>query len=123
MTAPKIIGTVSASIGPKMNGLEAEYASMLEARKMVGEILHWHYEAVKLRLAGRTYYSPDFMVVLANREVEFHEVKGKWKGSKAAHWEDDARVKIKVAATLFPYRFMAASKKDGGWIYEQFKNY
>ena len=38
------------------------------------------------------------------------------------HWEDDARVKIKVAAAMFPFTFIAvfaAPKKDGGgWRFE-----
>ena len=48
--------------------------------------------------------------------MEIHETKG--------HWEDDARVKIKVAATLFPFRFFAITQgrkeKKGQWIFEEF---
>ncbi len=37
------------------------------------------------------------------------------------HWEDDARVKIKVAAEMYPFRFVAitSSRKDG-FAYEEF---
>jgi hypothetical protein len=44
------------------------------------------------------------------------EVKG--------HWEEDARVKIKVAASIYPFRFIAvtarARKDGGGWVLEEF---
>ena len=46
--------------------------------------------------------------------MELHEVKG--------HWQDDARVKIKVAAEQYPFRFVAVkarAKKDGGGFSEE----
>ena len=96
-----------------MNKLESRYArEVLDIRQMAGKILSWKYEAIKLRLAKRTYYTPDFMVfTLAGLEI--HETKG--------HWEDDARVKIKVAAEMFPeFKFVAVQHKKGIWIYETF---
>lgn len=49
--------------------------------------------------------------MLATGELEMHEVKG--------FWEDDARVKIKVAASFYPFSFIAARPKPkeegGGW--------
>lgn len=100
----------------EMNKTEAAYAQHLERRRLVDEIDRWDFEPEKLRLADRTFYSPDFRVVLADGSVEFHEVKG--------FWEDDARVKIKVAAELHPYRFVAVRvkpKRDGGgWAEEEF---
>jgi hypothetical protein len=36
-------------------------------------------------------------------------------------WTDDARVKIKVAASLFPIRFIAVTRTKGGsWVRESF---
>jgi hypothetical protein len=99
-----------------MNKLEAEYQQHLELRRTAGEILWYAYEKIKLKLADNTFYTPDFVVMAADDVLEFHEVKG--------FWEDDARVKIKVANEQFPFRFLAikkASKKDGGgWVYEIF---
>lgn len=95
-----------------MNKLEADYAMQLEMRKRVGQILWYEYEAVKLRLADNTFYTPDFMVMLANGELEIHETK--------SHWEDDARVKIKVAADKFPFRFIAMTRVKGQWKEEEF---
>jgi len=103
-----------------MNKAEQRYAQHLELRRHteseVFRIDAYWFEPVGLRLAKKTFYHPDFMVVLASGLVEFHEVKG--------HWEDDARVKIKVAANTYPhFRFLAVtarSKKDGGgWVVEE----
>lgn len=99
-----------------MNKLEQRYAGHLEQRRLAGEVLWWAYEAVTFRLAKDTRYTPDFVLLLADGLVEFRETKG--------YWRDDAKVKIKVAAALFPFRFVAvtaASKKDGGgWKEEEF---
>jgi len=92
-----------------MNGTEARYATYLEERKASGEINWFAFEAVKLRLAPLTFYTPDFLVMLDDGTLEAHEVKG--------FWQDDARVKIKVAAEIYPFRFIVVTvvpKKDGG---------
>jgi hypothetical protein len=96
-----------------MNKTEQKYADLLSLRARVGEVAHFAFEAVKLRLADKTFYTPDFMVMLADGTIEFHEVKG--------FWEDDARVKIKVAAETFPFVFRAMSPiKGGDWKHEEF---
>ncbi len=97
-----------------MNNLEADYALQLEARRLTGDVIAYAFDALKLRLADNTFYTPDFWVMLNNGEIEIHEVKG--------HWEDDARVKIKVAAALFPFRFIAVTRpsKSIGWKFEEF---
>jgi len=97
-----------------MNKLETAYASHLEARRISGEVEWFMFEGVKLRLADATFYTPDFFVMLANGELEAHETKG--------FWEDDARVKIKVAASLYPLRFIAVTResKDAPWRFELF---
>lgn len=95
-----------------MNKTEEAYAKVLEARKFAGEILWYKFEAIKLRLADNTFYTPDFPVLLANGELQMHEVKG--------FWEDDARVKIKVAASMYPFDFIAVKKCKGGFSVEEF---
>lgn len=93
----------------EMNKTEAAYAGVLEKRKRAGEIQWYAFEIVTIKLADDTRYTPDFCVLLANGELEFHEVKG--------YWQDDSKVKIKVAAAMFPARFWAVfkqTKKDGG---------
>ena len=100
-----------------MNKLEEKYlATVLEPRRLAGEVLDIKFEAHTLRMANRTGYTPDFFVTTCDG-FEFHEVKG--------YWEDDARVKWKVAAEMFwGFRFFAATerkKKDGGgWEIEEY---
>jgi hypothetical protein len=91
-----------------MNKTEAQYVDeVLRPRLCANEILGWKFECVKLKLAKRTFYTPDFLV-LTPEQLEFHETKG--------FWEEDARVKIKVAATLYPWaRFLAVQRKGGVW--------
>jgi hypothetical protein len=96
----------------KMNKTEAAYGDHLELRRRAGEVAWFKFEAVKLRLADLTFYTPDFLVMLTSGELEAHEVKG--------HWEDDARVKIKVAASLFPFRFIGVRKVRSAWEFEVF---
>lgn len=99
------------------NKTEAAYETMLESLRMVGEVAWYKFEGVKLRLADNTFYTPDFAVMRNTGMMEMHEVKG--------FWQDDARVKIKLAAELYPFRFIAArprAKKDGGgWEVEAFE--
>ena len=95
-----------------MNKTEAAYADNLEAKKKAGVIIDWKFEALKFRLADRTFYTPDFLVINENN-MELIEVKG--------FWRDDARVKIKVAREMFPWFIWTAVKAHrGGWNYEQF---
>ena len=100
----------------QMNKTEAAYAQHLSLLQHAGEIA-WHkFEGLKLRLADSTFYTPDFAVMSADGVMECHEVKG--------FWQDDARAKIKIAADLYPFRFIAIkvkTKKDGGgWEVEAF---
>jgi len=95
-----------------MNKLEAKYSDTLATLKNAGIILDYRFEAMKFRLADRTFYTPDFVVTFPDR-IECHEVKG--------HWEDDARVKIKVAAAMFPeFAFVAVQFKKKEWVSEEF---
>jgi len=95
-----------------MNKTEAAYAQLLELRQRAGEILWYKFEGIKLRLADKTFYTPDFAVLAADGVLELHEVKGVWL--------DDARVKIKVAAEIYPLRFIAVKKTKDGWEEETF---
>lgn len=93
----------------QMNKTEAEYAELLETLRFRGEIAWYKFEGVKLRLADNTFYTPDFFVMWADCRLECHEVKG--------FWQDDAKAKIKIAADIYPFDFVAVrkqAKKDGG---------
>jgi hypothetical protein len=99
-----------------MNKTEAAYADLLESQRVIGEVLWWKFEGIKLRLADNTFYTCDFAVMPADCILRMDEIKG--------FWTDDARVKIKVAASLYPFRFRAltprAKKHGGGYNVEQF---
>ncbi len=98
-----------------MTQLEARYAAMLEHLKRGAEILDWRFEPLKFRLAKRTWYTPDFLLVYPSR-FEVHECKG--------FWEDDARVKWKTCAELYPWlHFVAVTERKGrhgAWTYEHY---
>jgi hypothetical protein len=101
----------------RMNAGEAAYADYLEIQRRAGAIVSWGYETVKLRLALRTFLTPDFRVVLADGTVEYHEVKGR-KGSRF-YCREDAWIKLKVAADRYPERFVVVwPAKGGGWCRE-----
>jgi len=99
-----------------LNKTEQAYTTHLANLQYAGFVLWYRFEGLKLRLADKTFYTPDFAVLSCDGTLECHEVKG--------FWEDDARVKIKVAADLYPFRFKAlkpiAQKRGGGWEEEDF---
>lgn len=97
-----------------MNKLERAYSVELENQRLAGLISSWKFEAMKLRLANRTTYSPDFFVVLPDGSMEQHETKG--------FMRDDAHVKLKVAASQFPmFTFRLVKRKAGAWIIAEVK--
>lgn len=114
-----------------MNKTEAEYAALLELRKRAGGDIEWYvFEAITFKLAADTRYTPDFIVMRHDGTLECHEVKGR-KTSKVtrlvngvavtvskeiAYVTDDSKIKIKLAADKFPFRFvMVFPGKGGGW--------
>jgi hypothetical protein len=100
-----------------MNKTEAEYSELLEARKKTGELDGWWFEPMTLKLARDTRWTPDFLVMLPDGRLEFHEVKG--------FMEQAAWIRIKVAAEKFAwlaalYVVRRVPKKDGGgWKIEE----
>lgn len=96
----------------RLNKTEAAFLAYLRAEK------RWAFigiQNVTLKLADDTRYTPDFVCVGHGGEIVAFETKG--------FWRDDARVKIKVAARLFPFlQFTAVSRTKGSsWEYEAFK--
>lgn len=101
------------------NKLEAAYEQHLESRKQAGEVIWYKFEGIKLKLADGCTYCPDFAVLLANGEIEMHEVKG-----AKAIFQCDAKAKIKIASEMYPFRFIAIfpipKKSGGGWEIMEF---
>lgn len=108
-------GRVRHQIG-EMNKTEQCYADWLQAMRQRGEILWFGFECWTFKLAKDTRYTPDFVVQLPNGELLLVEVKGRAKGGKYFA-EDDAKVKVKVAAAAFPMLRIKIVWPDGngGW--------
>lgn len=100
----------------EMNKLEGRFFNeMIWPKLVTNEILHYSFESIRFVLGPNCAWCPDFVVQLSSGVLEVWEVKG--------FWEDDARVKFKTAATLFPYltirAFVPIAKaKGGGWDVE-----
>lgn len=111
-------GRVPQRTPGQMNSLEKSYAeTVLAPRKLAGEIIEWWFEAITLKLADDCRYTPDFLVMLSDHSLECHEIKG--------FMRDDAQVKLKIAAQMFPFKFILCkkqTKKEGGtWIIKELK--
>jgi len=93
-----------------MNKWEQQYLQHLLS---LPGVVSASYEPITLRLADRTGYTPDFLVVMADGSVQFHEVKG--------YSRDDAIVKFKVAAELYKNVFVIVRKGGAGSWEEMFR--
>jgi len=111
--AVRELGERSKHISGEPNGLEKKYIVYLEQRRICGEITTWKFEAIKLKLAKATFFNVDFLVVMPDRTIELHETKG--------FMEDDANVKLKVAAEMFPeFKFVLVkwNKNAKDWSFK-----
>jgi hypothetical protein len=96
----------------QMNKTESAYSDHLERLRIAGEVLWYKFEGIKFRLADNTFYTPDFAVMRSDSSMEIHEVKG--------FMTEDANVKIKVAADMYPFKFFAVYKEKNGWRTEDY---
>ncbi len=101
----------------EMNKSEARYqAEVLEAAVARGEVLWFRFEGVKIRIAKNTFLTPDFAVLPRSGVFELHDVKG-----SRILYQDDAKVKMKVAAEAYPFVFKLAfppKRKGEAWEVE-----
>ena len=102
----------------QMNKLELQYAERLEGEKRAGRILEYYYEPLAIKLAPKTFWHPDFLVLTAAHFIELHECKG--------FMEDHANVKIKTAAAMFWWLTVYVVKRKkardgGGWDIREIK--
>lgn len=75
-----------------------------------GDISVYGYELITLKLGNGVRYTPDYWTITRDGRTVFYEVKG----TKA--W-DDAKVKLKVAATRFlNYEFFLCAYDRGEWL-------
>lgn len=95
----------------EMNKTEERYAAILQARKLAGELVEWHFEAMTFKLAGDLRYTPDF-VVFEFGGMTCIDVKG------SGPIDAKSIVKIKAAAERFFWftwqQAIEQTKKNGG---------
>lgn len=98
----------------EMNKTEARFAQWLDIGIREGRFVARYFEDITLRIGDNCRYTPDFAVLCADSTFRFYEVKG--------FWRDDARVKIKAAASKFNmFPFFAVQWKGGTWEVEEIK--
>ena len=115
----KARGRVRTHKPGEMNKLEAEYAEHL-ATLFQDDVIVWHkFEAITFKLAKDTRFTPDFVVMKHDGTIELHEVKPRTGNATKGYkpWiEEDAWLKVKLAAELFPFElFIVWPGIDGHW--------
>jgi len=97
-----------------MNKTEGQHADTLQLRLLAKEVLWYGFEVVKFYIGAtpdgrQMWYSPDFLVQLADSTMEIHEVKG-------AYITEDSAAKLVAAARLYPqFLFVRYQKTKRGW--------
>lgn len=104
--------------GPQMNKLEAEFYAYLKAERGGTAVLA---QSVTLKLGNGVRYTPDFMVMADATNEHSTPVTELTAFETKGFMRDDAAVKLKVAASLYPQiRFHLVTKQNrkagGGWI-------
>ena len=98
-----------------MNKTEQRFANTLETLKQANEVLWYRFAPLSIKLAEKTFYRPDFMVLRKDYVIEIIDIKG----SKGVI-QDDSHAKIKIAADIYPFRFLLAFPQKGGtWKLEE----
>jgi hypothetical protein len=105
---PAVVSTGKKRLRQSSTGLnktEAAYLEHLRGGYPGGQI---YTQAITLKIGNGVRYTPDF-VIIDKPSVTACEVKG--------FMRDDAAVKVKVAASLYPWItfFLVSKRKGGGW--------
>lgn len=92
--------------------LERDYALNLDARLRIGELAWWAYEPMRFKLGEGAWFTPDFILMRADGGLEAHETKG--------HMREAANVRLKVAASLYPWLpIFVVYRLAGGFRWEE----
>jgi hypothetical protein len=113
----------------EINKTEAAYMAHLDLLIRLGEI-QWRseHEGVTVKLAKDLRYTADFAVLAADSILEFHDIKKRIKAKdKDGHHtgefkpliEDDALVKLKMVAQIWPVRVFTVIDANGNWVLHQ----
>lgn len=100
----------------KLNQNEKLYLEFLR-----GSQPQWYgIQAITLKLGHDTRFTPDFWA-LDDNGLRAIDVKATWSNGKV-HIEDDAMVKLKIAARLFPFiHFLIAWREGTIWQHRPIK--
>lgn len=108
--APKqaVASPIRQKRAPALNKLETSFLGHLRA--IHGPPALILSQAITLRLGNGVRYTPDFVLHHPDTGLTAYETKG------PRFW-DDAKVKLKVAADLYPWIsfFLAQRPKNGAW--------
>jgi hypothetical protein len=99
-----------------MNKTERKRAEELDAMKHAGEILDWwggKVSGITLKLAHDTRYTPDFLIQERDGSLRLEEIKG--------FFRDDAKVKTKVCAAMYPFPLRVLKLVKGAWQIQEVK--
>lgn len=102
--------TLRQKSGPKLNKLETMFLEVLQNRNPEAKI---HCQSVTLVLGNGVRYTPDFVAKI-DGTMNAWETKG--------FMRDDAAVKIKVAAGMFPeitFWLVTRDRKEQAWRIER----
>lgn len=117
--APAPLRSKNARPVSEMNKGECLYAQYVELQRKAGIIQHWFFQAWTFKLAHDCRYTPDFGILRDNAWTLI-DVKGrkvKPDGTQTYWAEEDSKIKIKVAAKMFPmFRWVIAFPlQNGEW--------
>ena len=95
----------------KLNKLESAWLAVLRADITLAWV---GVHALTFKIGDDCRYTPDFIALNLDGELIAYETKG--------FMRDDARVKLKVAARMFPFvGFVLVERKAGAWICTEIK--
>ncbi len=93
----------------KKTQAESEYELILRLAHPDSKVL---YEAIKLRIADRCHYCPDFTVVSPEGKLSFVEVKG-------PHIWEDSKIKFKAAKEMYPWAKFEMHQRLKGGVWQE----
>ena len=93
-----------------MNKIEADFGEHLKYAR-AGDVVWMGYEGITLKLGDDVRYTPDWFVMTADGEFWCYEVKGPYR-------REDAMVKLRVAAAMYPFRFALVTRDGDEWKFK-----
>ena len=114
-----------------MNGMERAYAGELDARKGAGEVLEYWFESHRFKLAGNTFYTPDFVVMLADGtlafvrgidyRIDYRNADGTWTSSPKVPYDwqpmpDSSKEKLVDSVRTAQNKAARAARRSGSAI-------